>query len=63
MRLVVIDEIHRLDPRTTTGADQITTERTALPLLSRVLLETWRRRQGRTLTLDATNELADYRDP
>ncbi|MFJ2591064.1 TniB family NTP-binding protein [Streptomyces sp. NPDC087538] len=29
VRLVVIDEMHRLNPRTTTGADQITTERTA----------------------------------
>ncbi|MCX4986597.1 helix-turn-helix domain-containing protein [Streptomyces sp. NBC_00572] len=33
--------------------DEVTAERTALPLLSHVLLETWRRRQGRTLTLDA----------
>ncbi|MFI6423260.1 helix-turn-helix domain-containing protein [Streptomyces sp. NPDC050842] len=33
--------------------EAVVAERTALPLLSHVLLETWRRRQGRTLTLAA----------
>ncbi|MGW3492235.1 nSTAND1 domain-containing NTPase [Streptomyces sp. NPDC001020] len=32
---------------------EIAAERSALPLLSHVLLETWRRRRGRTLTLEA----------
>ncbi|MFF9378842.1 hypothetical protein ACF1BB_30510 [Streptomyces griseoluteus] len=40
----------------------VAAERSALPLLSHVLLETWRRRQGRTLTLAAYEQAGGLRE-
>ncbi|WP_432116050.1 helix-turn-helix domain-containing protein [Streptomyces sp. S1] len=42
--------------------EAVAAERSALPLLSHVLLETWRRRQGRTLTLAAYEQAGGLRE-
>ncbi|MER7949683.1 helix-turn-helix domain-containing protein [Streptomyces sp. NPDC096079] len=42
--------------------EAVATERNALPLLSHVLLETWRRRQARTLTLAAYEQAGGLRE-